>query len=108
MTVNSLNIYNLHRSAQLGADGVFTQPAYYDPDGENLRLDGIFDEHTFRAGKDKGNARQPLSGARFIISEALTFDVYDDKEIYFPYMDKRYKIQLQDVDEIGGKVLWLV
>ena len=108
MTVNSLNIHRLQLSEILGESGVFTQPAYYDPDGENLRLDGIFDEHTFRAGKDKGNARQPLSGARFLISEALTFDVYDDKEIYFPYMDKRYKIQLQDVDESGGKVLWLV
>lgn len=108
MTVSSLNIHDLHLSEQLGEVGVFTQPAYYDPDGENLQIHGIFDEHTFRAGKDRGNARQPLSGARFLIHEALTFDIYDDKEIYFPYMDRRYKIQLQDIDQTGAKVLWLV
>ena len=111
MTSIALDIYKLHLTEQLGEDGVFTEPAIFDPSGADVTLSGVFDENNFnylKGNKDAAGVQQKKDGARFIVSEITTFDLYDNVQLYLSYRDKMYTIQEVERDEQGAQVLWLV
>lgn len=108
MTTSALDIYKLHLTEQLGENGVFTEPAIFDPSGADVTLSGVFDENNFRGNKDVAGVQQKKDGARFIVSEITTFDLYENVQLYLSYRDKMYTIQEVERDEQGAQVLWLV
>ena len=112
MTTNALDIYKLHLTEQLGENGVFTETAIFDPSGADVTLSGVFDENNFRGNKDAAGVHAGVQmkkdGARFIVSEITTFDLYDNVQLYLTYRDKMYTIQEVERDEQGVQVLWLV
>jgi len=108
MTTSALDIYKLHLTEQLGEDRVFTEPAIFDPSGADVTLSGVFDENNFRGNKDAAGVQMKKDGARFIVSEITTFDLYDNVQLYLSYRDKMYTIQEVERDEQGAQVLWLV
>ena len=109
MTTSALDIYKLHLTEQLGENGVFTEPAIFDPSGADVTLSGVFDENNFRGNKDVAgvHVQQKKDGARFIVSEITAFDLYENVQLYLPYRDKMYTIQEVERDEQGAQVLWL-
>jgi hypothetical protein len=107
MTVEALDIYRGHLREQLGESAPTTEPAILDPSGEALRVSGVFDESVFRGDKDGGNVAKKFTRPRFLVADAVDVDVYSDKEIYFPYRDRTFKIYEIDPDEAGGYVIWL-
>ena len=108
MTSSALDIYKLHLTEQLGENGVFTETAIFDPSGADVTLSGVFDENNFRGNKDVAGVQQKKDGARFIVSEITTFDLYENVQLYLSYRDKMYTIQEVERDEQGAQVLWLV
>ena len=108
MTSSALDIYKLHLTEQLGENGVFTETAIFDPSGADVTLSGVFDENNFRGNKDVAGVQQKKDGARFIVSEITTFDLYNNVQLYLSYRDKMYTIQEVERDEQGAQVLWLV
>ena len=107
MTSNALNIYKGTLDFQLGEDSPITEQAIYDPSGLEVILYGVFEANTYRGDKDGGNVTQKLLAVRFLLSSPLTFDIEDDKQIYFPHRDRMYTIQYQDTDDNGVQVLWV-
>ncbi len=107
MTSSALDIYKLHLTEQLGENGVFTETAIFDPSGADVTLSGVFDENNFRGNKDVAGVQQKKDGARFIVSEITTFDLYENVQLYLSYRDKMYTIQEVERDEQGVQVLWL-
>ena len=108
MTSSALDIYKLHLTEQLGENGVFTETAIFDPSGADVTLSGVFDENNFRGNKNTTNIQQKKDGARFVVSEIITFDLYENVQLYLSYRDKMYTIQEVERDEQGAQVLWLV
>lgn len=107
MTTGALDIYKQALDFQLGEDSPITESAVYDPTGSAAVIYGVFEKNTYRGDKDGGNVVQKLTAARFIISDPLTFDIEDNKQIYFPYRSATYTIQYQDTDKNGVQVLWV-
>jgi hypothetical protein len=107
MTSSALDIYRDTLSYQLGENSPITEIGIYDPTGENLSLYGVLDDNTYQGDKDGGQVTRKLSGCRFVISDKLTFEVYDNIKIYFPTRDKTYTIEYQETDLQGAQVLWL-
>lgn len=107
MTTSALDIYKLHLTEQLGEDGVFTEPAIFDPSGAGVTLSGVFDENNFRGNKDVAGVQMKKDGARFIVSEITAFDLYNNVQLYLTYRNKMYTIQEVERDEQGAQVLWL-
>ena len=108
MTTSALDIYNSTLEEQLGPDGVFTETAIYDPDGDSVELSGVFDETSFSEDKGGGNVEQKKQGPHFVVAEIdFSFDLYSDKKIYFPYRDKTFTIQEIKEDANGAQVIWL-
>mgnify|MGYP001024832004 FL=1 len=108
MTSSALDIYKLHLTEQLGENGVFTETAIFDPSGADVTLSGVFDENNFRGNKNTTGVQQKKDGARFVVSEIITFDLYENVQLYLSYRDKMYTIQEVERDEQGAQVLWLV
>jgi hypothetical protein len=108
MTVEALDIYRDHLREQLGESAPITETAILDPSGESeATLSGVFDESVFRGDKDGGNVAKKFTRPRFLVADAVDIDVYSDKQIYFPYRDRTFKIYEIDSDEAGGYVIWL-
>lgn len=109
MSDDALDIYDSHLSEQLGSGGVFTERAVYDPSGlDEAELYGIFEKTSSRSNDDGGHVSQKTSSIRFILKQMMVFDIYAEKEVYFPYREATYTIDYVDVDENGADVLWLV
>ena len=108
MTSSALDIYKLHLTEELGENSPVTEPAIFDPSGVDVTLSGVFDENNFRGNKDVAGVQQKKDGARFIVSEITTFDLYNNVQLYLSYRDKMYTIQEVERDEQGAQVLWLV
>jgi len=107
MTTSANEIYNTHLSEQLGEDGVFTEPAVFDPSGSALDVYGIFDDSPIRENKDGGNVYSKTQKVRFIISDIDAFDLYEDKEIYLTDREQTYTVQSITKDKTGAQILWL-
>ena len=107
MTTSALDIYDSHLTEQLGENGVFTEPAVFDPSGSALDVYGVYDNSPIRENKDGGNVYQKTKKPRFIISDMIDFDQYEDKEITLTYREETKKIQSITQDENGAQVLWL-
>ncbi len=108
MSSDALDIYREHLDEQLGENSPITQKAYFDPDGLNEEIFGVFDDNTFRDGQGRGNFNPKRSGARFTVSSILTFDIYDNANLQITYpVDKIFKIQYIEKDDTGAQVLWL-
>jgi len=107
MTTSALNIYRSHLSAQLGENSPITMKAIIDPTGINETVYGVLDDVDYRGNKDGANVQQFLDGRRFVLSVVPTFDVYDDKEIYFEDLEETYTIKRLDKDLVGAQVLWV-
>lgn len=107
MTTSTLDIYKDILDFQLGEDSPITESAVYDPAGSATTIYGVFESNTYRGDKDGGNVTQKLTAARFILSDPLSFNIEDNKQIYFPYRSATYTIQYQDTDENGVQVLWV-
>jgi len=110
MTTEALDYFNDSLKEQLGGNGVFTETAVFDPSGdEEIEITGVFDKNVFKNAKGNGHVDGLQTGPRFVVSEInFVFDVYADKELYLPYRNETYKIQLIEPDENGAQVLWLV
>jgi len=112
MSSDALDIYREHLDEQLGVNAPATEEAVFDPDGLAISIYGVFDDNTFRSGADRNNNFPKSAGARFTISQLpsaiVSFDVYLNFNIYFPYRGKLYKIEYIEKDEQGAQVLWLV
>ena len=109
MTTDALDIHAASLYEQLSSNGVFTETAIYDPDGVATEISGVFDENVFRSSDGGGNTTQRKDGARFIVAQiTFDFDVYSDKELFFPYRGETFKIQNIEPDKNGATVKWLV
>ena len=75
MTSSALDIYKLHLTEQLGENGVFTEPAIFDPSGANVTLSGVFDENNFRGNKDAAGVQQKKT-VRALLSQRLQLLIY--------------------------------
>lgn len=108
MTLSALDIYKLHLNEELGENGVFAEPAIFDPSGINeLELSGVFDENNFRGNVDTAGIQKKKDGARFIVSTMTTFDLYNNVQLYLSYRNLTYTIQEVERDAQGAQVLWL-
>ncbi len=108
MSVDALAAYNAHLSEQLGVNGVFTEPAVYDPDDEALTLYGIYDDTYLPTNKDSANVMQKNIGARFIVKEVIAFDIYESKRLTLTNRSLTFTIDYVGKDIQGTTVLWLV
>lgn len=103
------DIYKQMLCEELGPDGIFTEPAIYDPTGTAIELNGIFDENNFRNNRGPGRVEQKKDGPRFIVCEIdFDIDIYEDMKIYLSHRDKTFTIHEIDYDEQGAQVLWLL
>lgn len=107
MSDDALNIYENHLAEQLGEDGVFTEKAIYDPDGENKTIYGIFDENTYRGNIDDANVSQKITGPHFVVASILSFNIYDNKWLRLIKRNKTFIIDYVDTDEQGMQMIWL-
>lgn len=110
MSTDALDIYREHLNEELGESSPISETATYDPSGtDEAELSGVFDDNTFISGKATAPGRNTpkREGARFIVSTILDFDIYENKEIYFPYRSQSFVIHYIEKDASGAQVLWL-
>ncbi|HQO00685.1 MAG TPA: hypothetical protein PLI62_00340 [Spirochaetota bacterium] len=110
MSIEALDIFRTHLNEILGTDSPISEPATYDPSGtDEADLSGVFDDNTFKSGGATAPGRNTpkREGARFIVSEIVDFDIYENKEIYLPYRERTFIIHYIEHDASGAQVLWL-
>ena len=108
MSTDALDIYKTTLEEQLSSSGVFTEPATFIYDDEEIEITGIFDDSKIRNNKDSANVFQKKSGPRFVVSDFnYDIDVYDDVILTLTYRDISYTIDEIDRDTQGAAVLWL-
>lgn len=106
---DALTIVDEIFSEQLGENSPVTERGYYDPDGINSDLYGIFDDSDSKGNKDGGNTYQKQGGPRFIVKSVPTFNINENKELSLPNRRAtNYVIRSIFKDDNGAQVLWLI
>jgi len=107
--MTGLQVYDEQLDFILGEDGNFTEKAVFDPNGQNLEIYGIYDDVSFMLNSPKDSAGNKTKNAKaiFVVKDAPTFSVYEEKKLYLVNRDKTFTVLYIENDVNGVQQLWL-